>query len=227
MTTQDWIIIAAGWIALAMVQAGVMWDNHCHGRRLDRHRADLNNHARRLTLGEHRPAATSIGQPMPTVTKVTATVSGDEPLQRHKPYNGPEVRPVQGGWVNAQPWGRENGPELTVTQVGLRSLRANESRPATACTTDTDATLRLARPPALSDVAAAILGAGRPLTRATLDVQLDRDTRTEVRDGLLAGTLQMVRTHDDEPAYWPTGHPVPGDTVRMAKMPVLPGLVRP
>lgn len=87
-----------------------------------------------------------------------------------------------------------------------------------------DPTLRLKRPPAMSDVAAAIVRAGRPLTRANLTTELERDVRTEIRAAMLAGTLQMVRTHDDEPAYWPTGHPRPGDTVRLSRMPVLPGV---
>ena len=116
-------------------------------------------------------------------------------------------RLAQGGIVRGPMGGREDGPELLLPY-------------------DPDRTLRLARPPALSDLASAILTAERPLTRATLDTKLGRDTRTEVRNGLLAGTLQMVRTHDDEPAYWPTSHPVPGDTIRMAKMSVLPGVSR-
>ena len=80
---------------------------------------------------------------------------------------------------------------------------------------DPDQTLRLARPPAMTDVAAAITNAGRPLTRAAITEQLGRDARTEIREQLLAGTLTMVRSHDADPAYWPAG-----DTQRMGRMPV-------
>ena len=73
----------------------------------------------------------------------------------------------------------------------------------------------------MTDVAAAITNAGRPLTRAAITEQLGRDARTEIREQLLAGTLTMVRTHDSDPAYWPAG-----DTQRMGRMTVLPGVVR-
>lgn len=73
----------------------------------------------------------------------------------------------------------------------------------------------------MTDVAAAITNAGRPLTRAAITEQLGRDARTEIREQLLAGTLTMVRTHDSDPAYWPAGH---GDTQRMGRMSVLPGV---
>lgn len=180
MTTQDWVIIGAAWVALAAVQAGAIWDRHCDSRRADRHRDDLNNHARRLLHVEaaQRGLPTTTHAPMPIVTKVTATISGDRSLQPHSTYD------------------RQR------------------------CAQDADQTLRLARPPALTDVAAAITHAGRPLTRAAITEQLGRDARTEIREQLLAGTLNMVRTHDSEPAYWPAGH---GDTERMGRMSVLWG----
>lgn len=119
--------------------------------------------------------------PMPTVTKVTATISGDRSLQPHTSYNPPEVCP------------------------------------------DPDPTLRLRRPPALDDIEATIVGAGRPLTRAAISERLGRDVAAEIRDQLLAHTLRMVPTRDEAPAYWPASHPVPGDTLRMGRLPVLPG----
>lgn len=185
------VLILAAWTYVVLDQRDLR-------RALRRQRTQLHQHRRAIVQlqGAATQPPTSIGQPMPTVG-----------------------RPVQGGWVNAQPWGKENGPELTVTQAGLRSLRANESRAATACTTGTDATLRLARPPAMTDVAAAITTAARPLTRAAITEQLGRDARTEIREQLLAGTLTMVRTHDSEPAYW-----LAGDTHRMGRMSVLPGV---
>lgn len=214
MTTQDWVIIAAGWGALAAVIAGLIWDRRCDSRRLDRHRADLNNHSRRLVLIEgRRQGATSIGEPMPTVTKVTATISGDGYLRRHKPYNGPEVR--QGGWVNGPVWGREDGPELFVTQAGLRSLRA---------TSDPDPTLRLGRPPALSDIEAVLHQAGRDLTATELATKLERktwDLIAPIDELIKAGKIQTVPGH----TAGRTAYRLAGDTLRMARMPVLPGLV--
>lgn len=101
----------------------------------------------------------------------------------------------------------------------LHSGAANASRVAS----DPDPTLRLRRPPALDDIEATIVGAGRPLTRATISERLGRDVAAEIRDQLLAHTLRMVPTRDEAPAYWPASHPVPGDTLRMTRMPVLPG----
>jgi len=194
------VLILAAWTYVVLDQRDLR-------RALRRQRTQLHQYRRAIVQlqGAATQPPTSVGQPMPTVGR----------------------RLAQGGIVRGPAlWGREEGCELLIP--GPTAAEATRALIAGARTigVDLDPTLRLARPPALSDLAAAILGADRPLTRATLDAKLDRDTRTEVRNGLLAGTLQMVRTHDDEPAYWPTSHPVPGDTVRMAKMPVLPGISR-
>lgn len=184
MTTQDWVIIAAGWIALAMVLTGVAWDNHSHGRRLDRHRAELTNHARRLTLHEHRAAATSVGQPMPTVTKVTATISGDGSLQAHSTYNGRR------------------------------------------CVQDLDQTLRLARPPALSDIEHALTEAGRALTATELATRLGRqpwDLLPDIDRDMAAGRIRTVPGH----TAGRTAYTLADPTERMPNgMSVLPGVVR-
>lgn len=111
-------------------------------------------------------------------------------------------------------------PQPKVTIGGVDMSRYVKSLDVQA---DPDPTLRLRRPPALDDIEATIVGAGRPLTRATISERLGRDVAAEIRDQLLAHTLRMVPTRDEAPAYWPASHPVPGDTLRMARLPVLPG----
>lgn len=144
-------------------------------------------------------------------------------LYQNLPHHpGPARKPMNDKvWSGAM----DDVPKVTATISGGTSLQRHIRYDSPELCPDPDPTLRLRRPPALSDVAAAILTAGRPLTRATLATQLERDVRSEIRAAILDGTLEMVRTHDDEPCYWPTGHPRPGDTVRLARMPVLPGLV--
>lgn len=82
------VLILAAWTYVVLEQRDTR-------RRLDRHRADLTNHARRLTLHEHRAAATTVGQPMATVTGQARAISG----------------------------GHGRRPELLVTPTGLRSLQ--------------------------------------------------------------------------------------------------------
>lgn len=115
---------------------------------------------------------------------------------------------------------RTHEPMPVVGESKSRPRNLEAAAPKPSCV-DADPTLRLKRPPALSDVAGAIDKAGRPLTRATIETELGRDVRSEIRAELLAGTLTMVRTHDSEPAYWPAS---PGGTLRMGRMPVLPGV---
>ena len=69
MTRQDWIIVGAGWLALAAIIVGLMLDQRRIERRLRRHRGDLSNHAKRLLQIEsaQRGLATSTRAPMPTV----------------------------------------------------------------------------------------------------------------------------------------------------------------
>lgn len=165
MTTQDWVIIAAGWIALAMVLTGVAWDNHSHGRRLDRHRAELTNHARRLILQEAAPQATSVGQPMASVT-------------------------------------------------GQHRAIAN----------DADPTLRLARPPALTDLQAVLAEAGRALTATELATRLGRqpwDLLPDIDRDMAAGRIRTVPGHTAGRTAYQLADT---DTLRMPHgMPLLPG----
>lgn len=158
--------------------------------------------------------------PMATVTKVTATISGDRSLQPHTTNDCPARAP--GGWAKSELWGKENGPELFQPSHALRAALA-EVPELKGKAIDPDQTLRLARPPALDDIEATITAAGRPLTRAAIAERLGRDIAAEIRDQLLAHTLVMVPTRDEAPAYWPASHPVPGDTLRMGRLPVLPG----
>ncbi len=124
MTPQDWVIIAAGWVALAIVLAGVMWDQHHHGRRLDRHRHELTNHARRLLLQEAAPDATSIGAPMPTVGH--AQPRNPRPAMGIPATHHPGQEGATGGWKTAL----QRPPALTdlqhVLQQAGRALTATE-----------------------------------------------------------------------------------------------------
>lgn len=138
------------------------------------------------------------------IIQLQSTVAG-QPTRTHEPM--PVVRRPQ--------------PKVTIGGIDMSRYVKSVSVQSNA-----DPTLRLKRPPALGDIEAAILGAGRPLTRAAIADRLGRDVASEIRDQLLAHALRMVPTRDEAPAYWPASHPVPGDTLRMGRMPVLWG-VRP
>ncbi len=74
---------------------------------LRRQRDQLAQHRRaiiQLQGAAVRPP-TSVGQPMPTVG-----------------------RPAQGGWVNARPWGKENGPELFIPYHGTSAAQVGPGR---------------------------------------------------------------------------------------------------
>lgn len=202
MTTQDWIIIAAGWIALAAVVAGLMWDRRSDSRRLDRHRADLNNHARRLVLVEDRPGATSVGQPMASVTGT------------HRAIGRP---PATGGVISASSAYRvrEDGCDLFAPSRAVRATLA-----------DADPTLRLALPPALTDIESVLHQAGRALTATEMATKLDRkpwDCLPELEWLLKAGRIQTVPGH----TAGRTAYRLADQTERMPHgMSVLPGVVR-
>ncbi len=91
---------------------------------------------------------------------------------------------------------------------------------------DTDATLRLARPPALGDVEAAMAKASRALTPTELAARLDRqpwDCLPELEWLLKAGRIQTVPGH----TAGRTAYRLADQTERMPHgMSVLPGVVR-
>lgn len=121
---------------------------------------------------------------------------------------------------------RAIGAELLTTKAGLRSLRASESRPAPACATEADPTLRLHRPPALSDIEAVLDQAGRALTATEMAAKLDRkpwDLLPDIDRAMAAGRIRTVPGHTAGRTAYQLAD---GDTLRMARMPVLPG-VRP
>lgn len=179
------VLILAAWTYVVLEQRKVR-------RRLDRHRADLNNHARRLTrIQGPTPNATGVGQPMNdkvwsgamvAVPKVTATISGETSLQRHTRYDSPDLCP------------------------------------------DPDPTLRLKRPPALSDIEATIARAGRCLTPTELATELERkpwDLLPELERLTSSGRIKLVPGHTAGQSAYTLADP----TVRLSRMPVLPGLV--
>lgn len=177
---------------LAGIVLAMLWPIHQHltiralRYSLHRQREQLHQHHRAIIqLQATAPEPpTSAGQPMPTVTKVTATISGETSLQRHTRYDSPELCP------------------------------------------DPDPTLRLRRPPALSDIEYVLSNATRPLTRTEIASMLGvgtMDILTDLRRLMLAGKITMTGTHTaGEPGY--TTPPV-DPTVRLSRMPVLPGLV--
>lgn len=117
-------------------------------------------------------------------------------------------------------------PRFVVSKAGLRSLQTNESRPGPACATDTDPTLRLARPPALTDLQHVLTQAGRALTATEIATKLGLPTWELIpaidRD-LAAGRIQAVPGH----TAGRTAYRLADQTERMPHgMSVLPGVVR-
>jgi len=91
---------------------------------------------------------------------------------------------------------------------------------------DADATLRLARPPALTDIEHVLTQAGRALTATEMATQLERkpwDCLPELERLLKAGKIQTVPGHTaGRTAY----RLADTDTLRMPHgMPLLPGTV--
>lgn len=178
--------------------------------------------------------------PMPRVgrrpvAKVTATISGDASLQPHTTYDSPEVRPGVGGWARSELWGKEHGPEVFKPSRALRAaladvpeLTGKEVHP------DPDPTLRLQRPLSIlpapepaTDIEQVLTAATRPLTRNEIAGHLDRpgwELIPELAALIKAGKIAPTQGHDLDLAYRLV--PSHSDTVRLAKMPVLPG-VRP
>ncbi len=210
------VLILAAWTYVVLEQRDTR-------RRLDRHRADLTNHARRLTLHEHRAAATTVGQPMATVGRPRPRDIADALTRSAMAIPAPR-------WVNRPaPWGKEEGPELFVTQAGLRTLMANATQPAPACVTDPDPTLRLTRPPSVlppeqSDLQRVLADAGRPLTATEMADRLGRqpwDLLPLIDRDMTAGRIRTAPGHTAGRTAYQLADT---DTVRMPKMPVLPGL---
>lgn len=161
---------------------------------LGRQREQLHQHARAIIQlqGAATAPPTSVGQPMPTVTRSRLVAQDDG--------------------------------ELFATQAGLRSLRASESQPAPAFATDPDPTLRLRRPPAQSDIEALLAAAGRCLTPIELADRLERkpwDLLPEIERLTTAGRIKLVPGHTAGQSAYTLADP----TMRLARMPVLPGLV--
>ncbi len=155
-------------------------------------------------------------------------------------------RPVQGGWVDAQPRAREAGPELFIPYHGASAAQVGPGRsshrraaprdervvsgdrPGSGEPTpppDTDATLRLARPPALSDLQHVLTHAGRALTATEIATQLGRkpwDLIADIDRDMAAGLIRTVPGH----TAGRTAYTLADPTERMPHgMPVLPGAV--
>ncbi len=116
-------------------------------------------------------------------------------------------------------------PRFVVSKAGLRSLQTNESRPGPACAIDTDPTLRLARPPALTDLQHVLTQAGRALTTTEIYTQLGRqpwDLIADIDRDTKAGRIKAVPGH----TAGRTAYTLADPTERMPNgMPLLPGTV--
>lgn len=90
---------------------------------------------------------------------------------------------------------------------------------------DRDPTLRLARPPAVSDIEHVLTQAGRALTATEMATQLGRqpwDLLPDIDRAMAAGRIRTVPGHTAGRTAYAL---VDGGTLRMARMPVLPGTV--
>lgn len=158
------------------------------------------------------------------------TTVADTPLQVHSPM--PKVG--GGAPVKAQPWGRENGPELFVPHGAAGGWDSNPQPPAPKAgalsaklppdspgSPSVDPTLRLGRPPALSDIEAVLAKAARPLTRMEMAAELERqpwELLGDLKRLMLDGRLALSPSHGAEAAYT-----LADPTTRMASMPILWG----
>ncbi len=169
---------------------------------LRRQRDQLAQHRRAIIQlqGAAIQPPTSIGAPMPSVTGT------------HRAIGHPMAT------INVQARNLDcpaPNPRFVVSKAGLRSLQ-----------TDTDPTLRLARPPALTDLQHVLTQAGRALTATEIATKLGLPTWELIpaidRD-LAAGRIQAVPGH----TAGRTAYRLADQTERMPHgMSVLPGVVR-
>lgn len=111
------------------------------------------------------------------------------------------------------------------SQPHLHPAPANASSRAETCIRppDPDPTLRLRRPPALSDIESLIATAGRCLTPTELADRLERrpwDLLPELERLTTAGRIKLVPGHTAGQSAYTLADP----TVRLSRMPILPGL---
>lgn len=179
--------------------------------------------------------------PMATVTKVTATISGDRSLQPHTTNDRPTRAP--GGWAKSELWGKENGPELFQPSHALRAALAEEPE-LKGKAIDPDQTLRLGPPPSLARIGelchaaglnppreslariAAIeqhLAGGRPTTRMELARALNLQPWEISADLHTAILARIVTTTSGHHTAGEAAYTLPDPTIRMARMPLLPG----
>jgi len=124
--------------------------------------------------------------------------------------------------------------KVTATISGDASLQPHTTYDGQRCAQDPDLTLRLQRPPSIlpapeptTDIEQVLTAAARPLTRNEIAGHLDRpgwELIPELAALIKAGKIAPTQGHSLDLAYRLV--PAHGDTVRLAKMPVLPG-VRP
>ena len=217
MTRQDWIIVGAGWLALAAIIVGLMLDQRRIERRLRRHRGDLSNHARRLVQIEaaQRGLATSTRAPMPTVGGYAGPSAAQVGPGRssHRGAAPGDDRADTGDRFES----REPSPPPWASLAG-----GNVRRLFTA--PDPDDTVRLGRPPALGDIEHVLTKAdNRPHTGVELARALGRkpwDLLPELDRLVNSGRVELITGHT-------AGHVAYRlvETVRMTHT-VLPGASR-
>lgn len=208
MTHQDWIIVGAGWLALAAVIVGLMLDQRRIERRLRRHRLDLSQHAKRLLQIEsaQRGLATSTRAPMNGKVWSGAMVPIPEPTPTAANQHNLDPPPANPS-PDPQPW---------IEHGNVRRL-FTAPRP--------DPTLRLHRPPSLLDIESVLAAAApRPLTRMELATrtglepwQVDQRLRAMADQG----QVDQVQGHDIE-----RGWVLTDPTLRMPHQHLLPGASR-
>lgn len=122
--------------------------------------------------------------------------------------------------------------KVTATISGDAYLQPHTTYDGQRCAQDPDLTLRLQRPPSIlpapepaTDIEQVLTSATRPLTRNEIAGHLDRpgwELIPELAALIKAGKIAPTQGHSLDLAYrLVPGH---GDTVRLAKMPVLPGV---
>ena len=112
--------------------------------------------------------------------------------------------------------------KVTATISGDASLQAH-TRYSPEVRPDPDPTLRLRRPPALSDIESLIATAGRCLTPTELADRLERrpwDLLPELERLTTAGRIKLVPGHTAGRSAYTLADP----TVRLSRMPILPGV---
>lgn len=118
MTTQDWAIIGAGWLALAIVIAGFWLDQRQLAKRLHRHRRQLDQlagtasaHGAALARADLLP--TTSHRPMPTVGRMRASIERRPPTVLPPPAPTPERSDIEQALADA-------GRPLTRMELGRK-----------------------------------------------------------------------------------------------------------